>query len=346
MFRFGNPEYLWLFFAMPLLLAIYVYLNIRKKRDVQKMGNLVTLKMMMPELSLKRSYLKFWLIFVALCAGIFMIARPQFGTKVETVEKDGIELVIAIDVSNSMLAEDVSPNRLARAKQILSRLIDLRRNDKIALIVFAGEAYVQMPLTSDTQSAKIFLNSIDPSLVPIQGTAIGQAISLGMSSFSSDREMSKAMVIITDGEDHGGSAIDIAAEAAKAGVMINVAGIGSPDGSPIPATEYGRNFMTDSEGNVVVSRLNEQTAMEIAQSGGGLYVRADNSGNAIRALEAQLDELEKGKTASLTYSEYDEKFPLLAWILLLILLAEILVYDKKNPLFKNVRVFDKKEEKR
>ncbi|WP_298650397.1 VWA domain-containing protein [uncultured Proteiniphilum sp.] len=339
MFRFGNPEYLWLFFAMPLLLAIYIYLNIRKRKDVQKMGNLSTLKRMMPELSLKRSYLKFWLIFAALCAGIFMIARPQFGTKVETVEKEGIELVIAIDVSNSMLAKDVSPDRLARAKQILSRLIDLRRNDKIALIVFAGEAYVQMPLTSDTQSAKIFLNTIDPSLVPIQGTAIGQAISLGVSSFSGDQEMSKAMVIITDGEDHGGSAVDIAAEAAKAGVMINVVGIGSPDGSPIPSTEYGSNFMTDSEGNVVVSRLNEQVAMEIAQSGGGLYVRADNSNSAIRALETQLDELETGKTTNLSYSEYDEKFSMLAWILLIILLVEILVYDKKNPLFRNVRVF-------
>lgn len=339
MFRFGNPEYLWLFFAMPLLLAIYIWLNIRKRKDVQKMGNLATLKMMMPELSLKRSYLKFWLIFAALCAGIFMVARPQFGTKVETVEKDGIELVIAIDVSNSMLAEDVSPNRLARAKQILSRLIDLRRNDKVALIVFAGEAYVQMPLTSDTQSAKIFLNTIDPSLVPVQGTAIGQAISLGVSSFSGDQEMSKAMVIITDGEDHGGSAVNIAAEAAKAGVMINVVGIGSPDGSPIPATEYGSNFMTDTDGNVVVSRLNEQMAMEIAQGGGGLYVRADNSNSAVRALETQLDELETGKTTSLTYSEYDEKFSLLAWMVLIILLVEILVYDKKNPLFRNVRVF-------
>lgn len=341
MFRFGSPEYLWLFFAMPLLLALYIYLNIKKRKDVQKMGNLNTLKMMMPELSLKRSYLKFWLIFAALCAGILMIARPQFGTKVETVEKEGIELVIAIDVSNSMMAEDVSPNRLARAKQILSRLIDLRKNDKVALIVFAGEAYVQMPLTSDTQSAKIFLNTIDPSLVPVQGTAIGQAISLGMSSFSGDQDMSKAMVIITDGEDHGGSAVDAAAEAAKAGVMINLVGIGSPEGAPIPGAEYGSNFMADNEGNVVVSRLNEQMSMDVASSGGGLYVRADNSNNAVRALETQLDELETGKTTSLTYSEYDEKFSVFAWLLLVILLVELLLYDKKNPLFKNVKVFDR-----
>ena len=153
MFRFGNPEYLWFFAAMPLLLGLYIYLNIRKRKDVQRMGTLSTLKKMMPELSLKRSYLKFWLIFAALCVGVFMIARPQFGTKVQTVEKEGIELIIAIDVSNSMLTEDVTPNRLARAKQILSRLIDVRMNDKVGLIVFAGEAYVQMPLTSDTQCA-------------------------------------------------------------------------------------------------------------------------------------------------------------------------------------------------
>ncbi len=341
MFRFGNPEYLWLFAALPLLLALYIFLNIRKKKDVQKMGALSMLKRMMPELSLKRSYLKFWLIFGALCVGIFLLARPQFGTKVELVEKEGIELAIAIDVSNSMLAEDVSPNRLARAKQILTRLIDVRRNDKVALIVFAGEAYVQMPLTSDTQSAKIFLNTIDPSLVPIQGTAIAQAIRLGMSSFSSDQDISKAMIIITDGEDHEGNAVDIAAEAAQAGVTINVVGIGSPDGSPIPALEYGSNFMTDNEGNVVISRLNEEMGMEIAQSGQGLYVRADNSNTAVRALEARLDELETGATTSLSYSEYDEKFPIMAWILLAILLIEILIYDKKNPLFRNVRLFER-----
>lgn len=339
MFRFGNPEFLWLFVVMPLLLAAYVYLNIRKRKDVERMGNLSTLKMMMPELSLKRSYLKFWLIFAALCAGIIMVARPQFGTKVEKVEKEGIELVIAIDVSNSMMAEDVSPNRLTRAKQILSRLIDVRKNDKVALIVFAGEAFVQMPLTSDTQSAKIFLNTIDPSLVPVQGTAIGQAVNLGISSFSSDESVSKAMVIITDGEDHGGSALDAAAEAGKAGIMINVLGIGSPEGSPIPAQEYGSNFMTDNDGNVVVSKLNDQMAMEIARNGGGLYIRVDNSNSAIRALETQLDELEKGKTTSLTYSEYDEKFSIFAWAILLILLVEILLYDKKNPLFRNVRIF-------
>ncbi|HBG42252.1 MAG TPA: hypothetical protein DDZ96_12865 [Porphyromonadaceae bacterium] len=339
MFRFGNPEYLWLFVAMPVLLALYIFLNIKKRNDVKKLGVLSTLKKMMPELSLKRSYLKFWLIFAALCVGIVMTARPQFGTKVETVEKEGIELVIAIDVSNSMLARDVSPDRLSRAKQILSRLIDVRRNDKIALIVFAGEAFVQMPLTSDTQSAKIFLNSIDPSLVPVQGTAVADAIGLGVSSFSTDKEVDKAIVLITDGEDHQGNALKAAQQAAEAGIMVNVVGIGSAEGSPVPTSAYSNSFMTDNEGNVVVSRLNEQMCIETAQSGKGLYVLADNTSTAIRALETQLDGLETKSSTSLSYSEYDEKFPLFGWVLLTLLVVEILIYDKKNPLFKNIKLF-------
>lgn len=339
MFKFANPEYLYLFFAMPFLVAFYIYLNIRKRNDVKKLGVLDTIKKMMPELSLKRSYLKFWLIFAALCTGILVLARPQFGTKVENVEREGIELVIAIDVSNSMLARDVKPDRLARAKQILSRLIDVRKNDKVALIVFAGEAYVQMPLTSDTQSAKLFLNTIDPSLVPVQGTAIGEAITLGVNSFSSDQDVDKAIILITDGEDHEGNANEAAKKASDAGIMVNVIGIGSVEGTPIPESEYSNNYKTDSDGQVVVSRLNEQMAQEIAQNGKGLYVQADNSNTAIRALETELNELETKKTTSLSYSEYDEKFPFFAWILLIILIVEFLIYDKKNPLFKNVRLF-------
>lgn len=339
MFRFENPEYLYLFIAMPFLVALYIYLNIRKRNDVKKLGLLATVKKMMPELSLKRSYLKFWLIFAGLCSGIVLIARPQFGTKVENVEKEGIELVIAIDVSNSMLARDISPDRLTRAKQILSRIIDVRKNDKVALIVFAGEAYVQMPLTSDTQSAKLFLNTIDPSLVPVQGTAIGEAITLGAASFSSDKDVDKAMILITDGEDHEGNANEAARKAAEAGITVNLIGIGSVEGTPIPESEYSNNYKTDNEGKVVVSRLNEQMAQEVAQNGKGLYVQADNSNTAIRMLEKALDELETKKTTTLSYSEYDEKFPLFAWILLTILIVEFLIYDKKNPLFKNIRLF-------
>ena len=260
MFQFAHPEYLYLFFALPFVFAIYIYLNIKKRKDVSKLGTLELVKQMMPELSLKRSYLKFWIVFTALALGVLLVAGPQFGTKVEKVEKRGIELVIAIDVSNSMLARDVSPDRLSRAKQLLSRIIDTRKDDQIALIVFAGDAYVQMPLTSDTQSAKLFLNSIDPSLVPVQGTVIGKAIELGVNSFSSDKEVDKAMIIITDAEDHEGNAMEIAKRAGDSGIMINVIGIGSVDGSPIPESQYSNSFKTDTEGNIVVTKLDEQMA--------------------------------------------------------------------------------------
>jgi Ca-activated chloride channel family protein len=339
MFRFGNPEYLWLFIAMPILLAIYILLNIKKRKDVQKMGVLSMLKAMMPELSLKRSYLKFWLIFATLCVGIILIARPQLGTQAEVVEREGIELVIAFDVSNSMMARDVSPNRLARAKQLLSRLIETRHNDRVALIVFAGEAYVQMPLTADTQSARIFLSHINTDMVPIQGTAIGQAIHLGINSFSGDRNIGRAIVIITDGEDHEGGAIEAAQAAAGEGIMVSVIGIGTPEGAPVPVSEHSNNFMTDTEGNVVVSRLNEQMGIDIAQAGQGFYILADNTQAALRVLEAQLDELETATIAGVTYSEHNEKFPVLAWIILILLFVEILIFDKKNRLFRNIRLF-------
>lgn len=339
MFRFENPEYLYLFIAMPFVVALYVFLNIKKRNDVKRLGFLATVKRMMPELSLKRSYLKFWLIFAALCAGIFMITRPQFGTKVENVEKEGIELVIAIDVSNSMLARDVGPDRLTRAKQILSRLIDIRKNDKVALVVFAGEAYVQMPMTGDTQSAKIFLNSIDTNIVPVQGTAIGDAINLSLNSFSSDTDVDKAIILITDAEDHEGNAYEVAKQAADAGIMVNVIGIGSTEGSPIPESPNSDRFRSDEQGQIVVSKLNEQLAQEIAISGKGMYIQADNTNSAINALESELNELQSKTSSSLSYSEYDEKYIIFAWLMLALLLIEFFVYDKKNPIFKNIRLF-------
>lgn len=339
MFRFESPGFLYLLIALPFLVALYIWLNIRKRNDVKKLGTLSLLKEMMPELSLQRSYLKFWIIFVVLVLGIFMIARPQFGTKVETVNKKGIELVIAVDVSNSMLARDVSPDRLSRAKQLLSRIIDERKEDQVALIVFAGEAFVQMPMTSDSQSAKLFLSTIDPSLVPVQGTAIADAINLGINSFSSEKNVGRAMIIITDGEDHEGNATEAAKQAADKGIMVNVLGIGSPAGSPVPREENSNDFKTDMQGNVVLSKLNEQMCKDIAAAGKGLYVQVDNSNTALRALQSELNKLQTKDSKTLSYSEYDEKFPIFAWAILILLIIEILIYDKKNPLFKNIQLF-------
>lgn len=339
MFRFANPEFLYLLILLPFLVIGFIALNIKKKKDVQKLGKLSTIKLLMPELSLKRSYLKFWLTFTIIALGIIVVSRPQFGTKKEKVEKKGIEIVIAVDVSNSMLARDIKPDRLSKAKQILNRIISERRNDKIAIIVFAGEAYVQLPMTADNQSAKLFLESISPNLISVQGTVIGSAINMGINSFTGDKDIDKAMIIITDGESHDGNAVEMAAQAAERNIQINVVGIGSPEGAPVPVSEYSDERKKDSEGNVVVSRLNEQMCNEIAAAGKGLYVRADNSNNALKSLQTELDKLEKKEYEGYAYSEYEERYQLFAWAMLVLLLVEVCVFDKKNRIFKNVRIF-------
>lgn len=339
MFRFANPEYLYLLFILPLMIGAFIFLNIQKLKAVKKLGDLQLVKRLMPELSLKRSYLKFWLVFTIVLLGIIVAARPQFGTKVEKLDKKGIELVIAIDVSNSMLARDVNPDRLSRAKQMLTRIIDERRNDKVAIVVFAGEAFVQLPMTSDIQAAKIFLDNINPSLVPVQGTVIGSAINIAMNSFTSDKEVDKSIILITDGEGHEDNAVEMAGKAANAGIQINVVGIGTPEGAPVPLTEYSSDMKKDMSGNIVITKLNEQMCKEIAEAGKGMYVRADNSNNALKSLQSELDKLQRKSTEDIAYSEYDEKFQFFAWAMLILLLIEICVFDKKNRLFRNVRLF-------
>lgn len=339
MFKFANPEFLYLFFALPLLIVGFIFLNILKKKDVLKLGNLKLAKRMMPELSLKRSYLKFWLTLVTIGFGIIILARPQFGTKVDKVDKKGIELVIAIDVSNSMLAEDIKPSRLAKAKQILTRIIDERRDDKVAIVVFAGEAFIQLPMTADNQSAKLFLENIDPSIVPVQGTVIGSAIDISMTCFSNDQNIDKAIVLITDGEGHDGNAEQAAAMAADKGIQVSVVGIGSTGGAPIPLVEGSSNVKRDTQGKPVMTKLNEDMCRSIAKAGKGLYTHADNSNKALKDLQNELEKLQKADVDSVAYSEYDEKFQIFAWAMLALLLLEVCIFDKKNRLFRNVRLF-------
>lgn len=339
MFRFANPEYLYLFFAIPIFIIGFIYLNIRKRKSVEKLGTLSLVKKMMPELSLKRSYLKFWLVLVAIGFGIIVLARPQFGTKVEKVDKKGIELVIAIDVSNSMLAEDIRPSRLAKAKQMLTRIIDERKDDKVAIVVFAGEAFIQLPLTPDNQSAKLFLETIDPSLVPVQGTAIGSAIDMSMTCFSNDQDIDRAIVLITDGEGHEGNAEEAAARAADKGVHVNVVGIGTTEGAIIPISEGSSEVKRDTQGQPVVTKLNEEMCRQIAKAGKGLYAHADNSNSALKSLQSELEKLQKKEIDGVAYSEYDEKFQIFAAVMLLLLILEVCIFDKKNRIFRNVRLF-------
>lgn len=343
MFRFGEPVYLYLLIVIPILVILYLYSNYCRRKKLRRYGDMELLRHLMPEVSRFRPDIKFWLTLAALVMVIFMLAQPQFGSKMETVKRQGIETVVALDVSNSMMAQDVAPSRLEKSKKLISRLVETFNNDKVAMIVFAGEAFTQLPITSDYVSAKMFLETISPSLISTQGTDIRAAIDLAMKSFTPNEGVGRAIVLITDGENHEGGAIEAAQEAAKKGVHVFVLGVGSPDGSPIPV-EGSNEFRRDKDGNVVVTRLNEDMCREIARAGGGMYVRVDNTNNAERALNAEISKLAKADVETQVFTEFNEQFQVLAWLALILLAVEAMLLNRKNPLFKNVKLFKQNEE--
>lgn len=338
MFRFGEPIYLYFLLIIPFLVVFYIYTNYRRRKKLCQYGDPELMAHLMPNVSKYRPDVKFWLVTAALVMVIFMLARPQFGSKMETVKRQGVETVVALDISNSMLAQDVTPSRLEKSKKLVSRLVETFNNDKVAMIVFAGEAFTQLPITSDYISAKMFLETISPSLITTQGTDIRGAIDLAMKSFTPNEGVGRAIVLITDGENHEGGAVEAAQQAAEKGVRVFVLGVGSPDGSPIPV-EGTNDFRRDKDGNVVVTKLNEQMCQEIAKAGNGMYVRVDNTNNAERALNAEINKLAKADVETQVYTEFDEQFDVLAWLALILLAADVMLLNRKNPLFKNVKLF-------
>jgi Ca-activated chloride channel family protein len=293
----------------------------------------------MPDVSHKRQYLKFWFLFVGITLIIFMLAGPQAGSKLVSVKKQGIEVMICLDVSNSMLSEDITPSRLEKSKQTLSRLIDGFSNDKIGLIVFAGEAYIQLPITSDYTAAKMFISSISPQMVSRQGTSIGAAISLAVNSFSTNESSEKTIIVITDGENHEDNAVNAAKAAMEKNIKVNVVGIGTANGAPIPLYSGSTNFRKDNAGNVVVTSLNEEMCQQIASAGSGIYVQADNSNKALQILQKELNKLNKTELESKVYSEYEEQFYLLAWVVLALLIADFFMLERKNRVYRKIKLF-------
>ena len=339
MFRFARPEYLYLLALVPVLIGFFYYALIIKSKRLKALGNKELLRTLMPEASHIRPRVKFYLLLTAFILSVFMMAGPQFGSKLEKQKRQGVELVIAVDVSNSMLSQDLKPDRMSRAKRVLSTLIDNLQNDKVALMIFAGDAYVQMPLTTDVSSAKMFLSNINPGMVPVQGTAIGMAIKRSMQLFSNqDSGAGKSIIIITDGENHEDDAVKMAGEALKQGITVQVMGVGTPEGAPIPIAGT-QSFRKDRDGNVVVTKLNESMCKEVAAAGGGAYVRVDNTSAAVRALTSELDKLSKSEIESQVYTQYNEQYIAIAWIVLALLVIECLFLERKNPLFKNIKLF-------
>jgi len=337
MFRFENPTYLYLLAVVVILFFLRQWLVASRKRRLRSFGDLPLLKELMPDVSRWRPTLKFWLLLSVLSLFILMLARPQYGRRINEDKRSGIETIIALDISNSMRAEDVSPNRLLRAKMMVERLIDSFVDDKIGLVVFAGDAFVQLPVTNDFVSAKMFLSDIDPSIINNQGTDLAKAINLSAQRFTDNEHVGKAIIVITDGEDHEGAAIKAAEEAEKMGIRTYVLGIGSNKAVPIPDISTG-NYMVDNKGEIVLSRLNEKICQDVAKAGNGAYIHVDNSSDAQKLLADELDKLEKAESTT-QYSEYDEQFRAVGIIALLLLIIEVCVLERKNRVLKRIKIF-------
>lgn len=340
MFRFAHPHMLWLLWAIPLLVVIFLLALRLRKHRLARFGSLTTLDELMPEVSNGRVFLKFLLFVSAIFFLILAAARPQFGSKLLEEKSEGIEMMLVVDVSNSMLAEDFAPNRLERTKYAINKLFEGMKQDRVGLVVFAGEPKVQLPITSDYRMAKAFAQKIDPTLVSVQGTAVGKALEQALLSFSGETveegRHSRVIILITDGENHEDDAIAVAERAAEMGIRIYTIGIGTPEGAPI---SIGGDFIRDEKGEMVVSKLNEEMLQQIAEITDGLYVRSSLQSIGLEEIVQSIEAMEKTELSTVRFEEYNEQYPLLVAIALVLLLLEFLLLDRRNPLLKHLNIF-------
>ena len=337
MFRFAHPDLLYLLIIIPLLIVFYVVARIRKKKAIAEFGSPELLATLMPLQSYKRETLKFILVLMALFFVILGVAGPQFGSKLQQVKKEGVELIIALDVSNSMMAQDIKPSRLEAAKQAISRMVEKLSDDKVGLIVFAGDAYVQLPITTDYSSAKLFLSGINTDIVPIQGTAIGNAVDLAAKSFTPETETS--IIVITDGENHQDDAVAAAKAAREKGIFVHTIGMGLAQGAPIPEKGNPGQYMRDGSGNPVISKLDEETLKEIAKAGEGIFVRASNSNVGLNTLLDEIDRMDKTLLEERVFSDYAEKYQYFLIMALIFVLLDFMVLGRKNKNFLKINIF-------
>ncbi len=338
MFRFANPEYLWLLLLIPCFALIFLYAQRKRKHRIARFGNPELLATLMPEVSTGRVVLKTSLFMLAVTLLVFAAARPQLGSKLREQKSQGVEMMLTVDVSNSMLAEDFEPNRLERTKYAINKLFDGLKQDRVGLVVFAGEPKVQLPITSDYRMAKAFARKIDPSQVSVQGTAIGKALEQALLAFSgeSDNGQSRVVILITDGENHDDDAVAVAERAKEAGVKIYTIGIGTPEGAPI---RIDGEFIKDEKGDMVVSKLNEQMLSDIAEKTGGIYVRASKQDIGLDEIVESINEMEQSEFSTVKFEEYNDLFQYLIGMALALFLIEILLLDHRNPLLAHLNIF-------
>ena len=346
MLRFAHIEFLIGLALIPFLLLIFILVNRWKKKALASLGDKKIVTLLIPEVSLSRPWLKFIIFLTALFFIIIGLADPQIGSKMEEEKRKGADLMILLDVSNSMLAQDMAPSRLENAKQAIAQLIDNLHNDRIGIIVFAGEAFVQLPVTTDYSAAKLFLNTISTTMVPVQGTAIGSAIELGMKSFDFKNGTGKAMIIITDGENHEDDAITAAKYAANKDVMVNVIGMGSENGAPVPIIQDGKQagFHTDSAGHTVISKMDETMCKEISAAGMGAYVRATNANSGLNIVMDQINKVQRKTYDSKTFKNFEDRFQFFIGFAFLLLMVEFFISNRKNLRLSSLKLFEVKNQ--
>ena len=342
MLRYDNIEFLYLLTLIPLLIIGIIMYSKWQKNSILKFGDINLLNQLMQSHSIFRKKIKNTLFVLAITFLIVGLSNPQVGTKMEEVKREGVDLMIAIDLSYSMMAQDIKPNRLERAKQAISRLIDKLEGDRIGLVVFAGEAYVQLPITTDYSAAKLFLSTVNTSIIPTQGTKIGNAIDLCSKSFDKENAQSKAIIIITDGETHDEEAIESAKKAKEEGIYIHTLGMGLTKGGPIPIyNKYGSTseFRKDREGNVIITKLNESMLEEIALAGEGTYIRANNSKSGLSSLFEEINKMEKKEIGTMIFTNYKDRFQIFIGISLVLLILNLFFLERKNNIKSKINLF-------
>ncbi|MBQ3607120.1 MAG: VWA domain-containing protein [Bacteroidales bacterium] len=327
MLNFAQSQYLLLLLLIPVFFIVQALVLKMRRNRIRKFGDEALVSRLMPSYSKGKVWVRLVLFSIGFFFFVIGLSRPQIGAKLKEHETKGAEIMIVLDVSNSMLAEDYSPNRLERAKLAISRLVDKLREDRIGLIVFAGNSFVQLPITTDYVSAKMFLNSITTGSVPVQGTAIGEAINTAMRSFSVQSEKSRAVIVITDGENHEDDPVAAAKQAAEMGVRVFTIGVGSPEGKPIP---MDGELLKDKDGEIVVTRLDEKVLQDVAQAGNGVYVRAGNSEFGLNPIIENIKRMEDERYSSIVFEEFDEQFMYFLGIALFFFVIEMLVGDRRS----------------
>jgi Ca-activated chloride channel family protein len=341
MFRLANPDYIYAFALIPVLYVLYLLYRKWKKVRLDNFGESRLVRRLNPDASISRPSIRFFILLVSVILIVTAVCGPLIGSKLEEVKRKGADIIIAVDVSNSMLAEDIKPSRLERTRQAINRLIDNLEGDRIGIIVFAGDAYTQLPITTDYGAAKLFLSTLETDMVPQQGTAIGAAIDLAVTSFSDSTHKHSAVIVITDGENHEDDAIEAAKSAAEKGIKIYTIGMGSLEGGPIPIYNNGTRvgFRQDKDGTTIITKLNPTMLSEIADAGKGKFIRASNSDDGLSLVLKELDQLDKKEFKAKVFSDYENQFQLFLAPAILLLIIEFLIGDKKSKWFASLNLF-------